>query len=121
MFTFPSSDPEATKESSKGLLQDNQRLSLRHDFEPTERNPPIRVQHSRSMSSEQGHLFRQPPFLIDWYNRECASSASFPIDRDVVRVGLNQISASHSRLQLLGKLTLTIFVSQAFFEICRLS
>jgi hypothetical protein len=51
---------------------------------------PVSIQNRRSVSTEKRDLFWESPFLIDWNDSECASSAGFPIDREVFWIGLSQ-------------------------------
>lgn len=84
MLTLPSSDPEANSSSSNGFLH----LSVFFYGAKIHFRIPIRIQHRCSMAPEKRHALREFSALIDRYDRECASTASFPIDREVFWVGL---------------------------------
>lgn len=49
------------------------------------------------MPAEEGDLVGRAALLVDGNNGESASSAGFPVDCDVFRVGLRGVSASFSR------------------------
>ena len=88
MNTLPSSEPEAMIRSLKGFLQESAQR-----FEQQLQHPPICVQHRRSMSSKERDLFRQSALLVNRYNSKCASTARFPIDREVFWICLDSLSA----------------------------
>lgn len=73
------------------------------------------------MAAEERDVFRETTLLVDGDNRKSTSSASFPIDRDVFRVGLSGGLVSGFRAVRRARLTLMRLVSQAFFEMRRLS
>lgn len=81
---------------------------------------PIGIKDRGCVSSKQWNEIRQSPSLIDRYDSKRSSSARFPIDRNIIRVRLDTSAHAHS-YRLLKCLTLTKFVSHAFFEILRLS
>jgi hypothetical protein len=88
MNTFPSSEPDAMIRSLKGFLGKSAPRFQRQLL-----HSPICVQHRRSMSSEKRDLLRQAAFLIDGYNSKSASTARFPIDREVLGICLDSPSA----------------------------
>lgn len=88
MKTFPSSEPDAMIRSLKGFL-----LESALCLEPRLQHPPVCVQHRPSVPSEERDLLRQSTLLVDWYHRERASAASFPIDGEVFWICLDSASA----------------------------
>jgi hypothetical protein len=52
---------------------------------------PVGVEDSGSVAAEEGDAIWGPPTLAHGNDSECAASAGFPIDRKVLRVGLDQV------------------------------
>ena len=73
------------------------------------------------MSAEEGHQLGGAASLIDGDDSEGASAACFPVDGDVLRVGLWRYERSCSEVACEAVLTLIRLVSHAFLEMRRLS
>lgn len=86
--TLLSSEPEAIRESSKGLLGDCQPPTVSSEHQ---QGAPIRIQHSSGVSSEERHDIRQLSTLIVRNDSKCASTASFPVDRDIMWIRLYRV------------------------------
>lgn len=101
MKIFPSSEPEAITRSLKGCLQampSAQRERARAwqtSADPSGRRSvfalPVGVQNNSGVPAEEGHLVGQLTLLVHGNDRECAAAARLPIDREVLRIGLDQI------------------------------
>jgi len=72
------------------------------------------------MAAEERELVWKLPSLVDWNNGESTTSTGFPIDRDVLWVGL-RLYERQSVSCASDRLTLIRLVSQAFLVILRLS
>ena len=73
------------------------------------------------MSTEEGHQLGGTAALLNGDDGEGATTACFPVDRDVLRIGLWRYERSCYLVACEAVLTLIRLVSQAFFEIRRLS
>jgi hypothetical protein len=73
------------------------------------------------MPSEERNMLRKTPLFVDRDNRKCATTASLPIHGYVFGIGLRYFSAQDCSRGLYQLLTLMRLVSQAFFEMRRLS
>lgn len=82
---------------------------------------PVGIKDGSRMPTEEGHQLGGTAGLIDRDDREGASTACFPVDRDVFRIGLRRYERSYCVVACEAVLTLIRLVSQAFFEIRRLS
>lgn len=73
------------------------------------------------MAAEEGDVFRETTLLIDGDDRKSTSSAGFPIDGYVFRICLSGGLVGGFGIVRRALLTLMRLVSQAFFEMRRLS
>lgn len=73
------------------------------------------------MSAEEGHQLGGAAVLIDGDDGEGASTACFPVDGDVLGVGLRGYERSCCVVACEAVLTLIRLVSHAFLEMRRLS
>jgi hypothetical protein len=73
------------------------------------------------MSAEEGHLVWRATAFVDWDDGEGATTAGFPIDRDIFGIGLRRVSVDIRGVACEAKLTLIRLVSHAFLEMRRLS
>jgi len=51
---------------------------------------PVGVQHGRGMAPEEGYLIGELAALVKWDDGEGATAARFPIDRQVLGIGLQK-------------------------------
>lgn len=73
------------------------------------------------MSAEEGHQLRSTATLIDGNDGESATTTCFPVDRNILGVGLWRYKLSCSEVACDAALTLIKLVSHAFLEMRRLS
>jgi hypothetical protein len=82
---------------------------------------PVGVKNGGGVSAEEGHQLGGAAILVDGDDSESTTTTCFPVDGDVLRIGLRGYERSCSRVACKAMLTLIRFVSQAFFEMRRLS
>lgn len=73
------------------------------------------------MSAEEGHQLRSTASLINGNDSEGAATTCFPVDGNILRVGLWRYKLSCSEVACDAALTLIRLVSHAFLEMRRLS
>lgn len=73
------------------------------------------------MSTKQRQSLRKLSLLAKRDYRECASPTCLPVDREIFRIDLQVLDLTFTNDSSVRRLTLTKFVSQALFDILRLS
>ena len=79
------------REVVRHLPQEHLAIIRRRSDDLVVERTPVRVQHSSSVSSKQRELFRKLALLFERYHRECASTASLPVDCHILRVGFDDV------------------------------
>lgn len=82
---------------------------------------PVGVENSSCVAAEEGHQLGGATGLIDGDDGEGTAAACFPVDGDVLRIGLRGYERSCCVVACEAALTLIRLVSHAFFEMRMLS
>lgn len=86
---MPSSEADEIRRSLNGLLEDCERIS---GYLVEYMSVPVGVKDGGSVSAEEGHQLGGAAILVDGDDGKSTTTACFPVDRDVLRIGLEDVS-----------------------------